>query len=236
MSPAAAEDVIRFLEENPRFFIEHPEFLRASGILEEASASAKVLNLRERLFDRLKGEREDLLRLLDETIELVHRNEQIERDFIALENLLFEIPFSPANLSRIALEIERRFGLRYAGFLLCGPSPGILHGGEEGDPPRIRAVGEEETPHLPSGERVILQGELAEGAGLLFPASTRPEIRSAAIVPLRTEGRLLGLLLLGSGDPGHYAPGMATHLLDRLAGRLALGITLLEHIGAGGQR
>ena len=31
MSPAAAEDVIRFLEENPGFFIEHPEFLRASG-------------------------------------------------------------------------------------------------------------------------------------------------------------------------------------------------------------
>src|SRR3989338_3050141 len=92
MSPAAAEDVIRFLEENPGFFIEHPEFLRASGILGEASA--KVLNLRERLFDRLKGEREDLLGLLDETIELVRRNEQIEQDFIALDNLLFEIPLS----------------------------------------------------------------------------------------------------------------------------------------------
>ncbi len=60
MSPAAAEDVIRFLEENPRFFIEHPELLRASGLLGENSASARVLNLRQRLFDRLKGEREDL--------------------------------------------------------------------------------------------------------------------------------------------------------------------------------
>ena len=234
MSPAAAEDVIRFLEENPGFFIEHPEFLRASGILGEASA--KVLNLRERLFDRLKGEREDLLGLLDETIELVRRNEQIEQDFIALDNLLFEIPLSAANLSRIALEIERRFGLAYAAFLLCGPSLGALHGGEEGGPPRLRTAGEEEAPHLPSAERVILQGELAEGAGPLFPGGVRPRIRSAAIVPLRAGGRLLGLLLLGSGDPGHYAPGMNTHLLDRLAGRLALGITLLEHLGAGSRK
>ncbi|MBI2178688.1 MAG: DUF484 family protein [Candidatus Tectomicrobia bacterium] len=236
MSPVAAEDVIRFLEENPRFFIEHPGFLRASGLLDESPASAKVLNLRERLFERLKGEREDLILLLDETIDLVRRNEQIEQDFIALENLLFEIPLSAANLSRIALEIERRFGLDHASFLLCGPSLETLRGGEGDGLARLRTAGEGEAPHLPPGERVVLQGELAEGAGPLFPGDIRQRIRSAALVPLRREGRLLGLLLLGSGDPGRYGPGMGTHLLDRLAGRLALGITLLEHIGPGAAR
>lgn len=236
MSPVAAEDVIRFLEENPRFFIEHPEILRASGLLEEAPASRNVLNLRERLFDRLKGEREDLLALLDETIELVRRNEQIEQDFAALERLLFEIPLSAANLSRIAIEIERRFGLDHAGFLFCDSALETLHGGEEDGLSRLRTAGDGETPHLPSGERVILQGELPEGGGPLFPAEVRSRIRSAALVPLRAEGRLLGVLLLGSGDPGHYGPGMNTHLLDRLAGRLALGVTLLEHIGPGAAR
>jgi uncharacterized protein YigA (DUF484 family) len=236
MSAVAAEDVIRFLEANPRFFIDHPGFLRASGLLDEAPASAKVLNLRERLFERLKGEREDLLLLLDETIDLVRRNEQIEQDFIALENLLFEIPFSAANLSRIALEIERRFGLDHASFLLRGASLETLPGGQADGLPRLRTAGEGEAPHLPAGERVVLQGDLAEGAGPLFPADIRQRIRSAALVPLRREGRLLGLLLLGSGDPGRYGPGMGTQLLDRLASRLALGITLLEHIGPGAAR
>jgi hypothetical protein len=236
MSPAAAEDVIQFLEENPRFFIEHPELLRASGLLDEAPASSKVLNLRERLFERLKGEREDLIVLLDETIEIVRRNEQIEQDFIALEKLLFEIPLSAANLSRIALEIERRFGLDHAGFLLCGPSLEALHGAEGEELSRIRTAGDEEAPHLPSGEGIILEGELAEGAGPLFPPDVRGRLRSSALVPLRTDGRLLGLLLLGSGDPARYGPGMGTQLLDRLAGRLALGIALLEHIGPGAAR
>ncbi|MBI3128803.1 MAG: DUF484 family protein [Candidatus Tectomicrobia bacterium] len=226
MSPAAAEDVIRFLEENPRFFIEHPELLRASGLLGENSASARVLNLRQRLFDRLKGEREDLIRLLDEIIEIVRRNEQIEEDFAALDRLLFEMPLSAANLTRIALDMERRFGLDYAGFLLCAPD---LPGGEE--PPRLRALGEEESPHLPPDGAIVLQGELAEG-GPLFPGEARAKIRSSAVVPLRTEGRLLGALLIGSGDPARYRAGMGTQLIERLAGRLALGIALLEQAGA----
>ncbi|MEK6709415.1 MAG: DUF484 family protein [Nitrospinota bacterium] len=242
MSPAAAEDVIRFLEENPNFFIEHPGLLRGSGLLGETPAFQKVLNLRGRLFDRLKGEREDLLDLLDETIETVRCNERIEQDFIALENLLFQIPLSASNLSRIAAEMARRFGLEHAGFLLCGVSLEALRGGEMEPPPGLREAGEEETPHLPSGpsgpfgEKIILQGRLAEGAGPLFPAGVRAQLRSAALVPLKTGDRLLGLLLLGSRDPGRYLPGMNTHLLDRLAGRLALGITLLEHIGALSQK
>ena len=90
MAPISADDVICYLEKNPGFFIEHPDSLRQSGLLTQDSASAKVLNLRDKLFDRLKGEREDLIRLLDETIEIVRQNEQIEKDFIAIEQLLFE--------------------------------------------------------------------------------------------------------------------------------------------------
>ena len=109
MAPISADDVVSYLEENPGFFIEHPESLRQSGLLTQVSTSAKVLNLRDKLFDRLKGEREDLIRLLDETIDIVRQNEQIEKDFIAIEQLLFEQEPSLVSLTGIAKQIESRF-------------------------------------------------------------------------------------------------------------------------------
>ncbi len=219
----SAEEVVRFLEENPGFFFDHPDLLRSSGLLTKDSASAKVLSLRDRLFERLKGEREDLIHILDETIDIVRRNELIERDFLAIENLLFQAPPSTPNLARVAEEIERRFALDHASFLLLGSLDGIPQPAG-----RVRKAGGEEKTHLPLGGGVLLRGDLAEGAGPLFPAAARGELRSTAVVPLRTEEELLGLLLLGSREPGRYAPNMATHLLERLAMRLALGLSLLR--------
>jgi len=231
MAPVAADEVVRFLEENPGFFIEHPDLLRSSGLLEENSASARVLNLRDRLFDRLKGEREDLIHILDETIELVRRNEQIERDFLAIEKLLFEEAPSLARLSEIASEIERRFSLDHASFLLREPMNGISVLIPEDEPEaRVRPMGKKEKKLAPMNGEPVLKGDLAEGAGPLFPEACRAELRSTGVVPLRVEEDLFGFLLLGSRDPARYAPGMATHLLERLAMRLALGLSLLKRL------
>lgn len=51
---------------------------------------------------------------------------------------------------------------------------------------------------------------------LLFPHSAHP-LGSVAIVPLRLHGEWVGTLNQASRDAGHYAPGMATDLLEHLA-------------------
>lgn len=51
---------------------------------------------------------------------------------------------------------------------------------------------------------------------LLFPHSPHP-LNSAAIVPLRLHGEWVGTLNQASRQAGHYAPGMATDLLEHLA-------------------
>lgn len=222
MTPITADDVVRFLEEHPRFFLDHPGLLHTSGLLDERSTSAKVLSLRERLFEQLKDERADLLRILDETIEVVRENEQIERDFLALEEMLFEERPSLEGLARIAEEIESRFGLDHAGFALLGGDGAAPAGGG----PRLRRLSESERTLLPQEEGVVLKNNLDEGDAL-FPDDRRPHIHSCALVPLHWGGRFLGHLLLGSRNPERYRAGMATHLLERLAARLALGLSLI---------
>ena len=234
MAPISADDVVRYLEENPGFFIDHPDSLRQSGLLTQDSTSAKVLNLRNKLFDRLKGEREDLVRLLDETIELVRQNEQIEKDFIAIEQLLFEQDPSLASLTEIVKNIESRFGIEYAGFLLLKPIDGIpVIAAKTDGSSRIRPLGKIEEELVPMDGGVVLKGKLDGGGGSLFPDSLSESIKSAAVVSLEIHKKKIGFLILGSKDPERYQEGMATHLLRRLAMRLALGISIFQRFNNG---
>lgn len=229
MAPISAEDVVRYLEDNPGFFIEHPDSLRQSGLFAQDSASSKVLNLRDKLFERLKGERESLMRLLDETIETVRRNERIEKHFIEIEQLLFERAPSPASLAEIARSIEANFGIEYAGFLLVEPIDGVpVLAAKPEESSRIRALGKLERELVPMEGGVALKGKLEGGGGPLFPEAASAAIQSTAVVPLEFREEKIGFLLLGSSDPARYQEGMATHLLKRLAMRLALGLSLFQ--------
>lgn len=234
MAPISADDVVCYLEEHPGFFIEHPDLLRQSGLLTQDSTSAKVLNLRDKLFDRLKGEREDLIRLLDETIELVRQNEQIEKDFLAIEQLLFEQAPSVASLTRIAQNIESRFGIEYAGFLLLEPIDGIpVIAASPEESSRIRPLAKIEEELVPMEGGVVLKSKLEGSGGPLFPETLRENIHSTATVPLEINEVIIGFLILGSRDPERYQERMATHLLKRLAMRLALGISIFQRFNNG---
>lgn len=234
MAPISADDIVCYLEENPGFFIEHPDSLRQSGLLTQDSTSAKVLNLRDKLFERLKGEREDLIRLLDETIEIVRQNEQIEKDFIAIEQLLFEQAPSLASLTEIVKNIESRFGIEYAGFLLLEPIDGIpVIAAKPDESSRIRPLGKIEEELVPMEGGVLLKGKLEGGGGPLFPDALSESVQSTAIVPLEIHEKKIGFLILGSKDPERYQEGMATHLLRRLAMRLALGISIFQRFNNG---
>lgn len=223
MAPISAEQVAKFLEENPNFFLDNPELVQTSGLLKENDSGGNLVDIRTRLFERLNDERLELMALLNETIELVRQNEQIEGDFLAIENLLFRPTPTGTSLTRIAEEIEERFSLDHVSFLICEPEKGALR--EEMDEPgRIRLIDEDDGE---SPGDVLLTGGLKEGAGAPFPEEARSELRSTAIIPLRDGEQLLGLLLLGSKDPERYTPGMATQLLERLATRMGMGISLL---------
>ncbi len=223
MVPITAEQVAKFLEENLDFFLENPGLVGTSGLLKEKDSGPNLVDIRTRLFERLNEERIELMELLDETIELVRQNEQIEGDFLAIENLLFGGQPPGDILGQVAEEIERRFGLDHVSFMLSEEAKGALP--RKADKAgRVRPCPEGGEP---PPEEVTLAGGLEDGAGDLFPGKARTKLRSTALVPLQENGRIFGLLLLGSKDPERYVAGMGTQLLERLAVRMGTGINLL---------
>ncbi|WP_165495720.1 GGDEF domain-containing protein [Marinobacter halodurans] len=59
----------------------------------------------------------------------------------------------------------------------------------------------------------------------LIPRHLRTRIRSLALLPLQMEGRLVGALILGSGDAARYQPGMESFFLHQLAIKVSAGLT-----------
>lgn len=224
MSPITAEETARFLEENPRFFLEHPELLPSSGLMEENGAPSNILNLRNRLFGLLQDERKELVDLLDEIIDTVQKNEETESKFLEIEKILFTPPLTPDVLPRTAEALERLFSLDHASFLLLDSVS--LPQGEESA--HLRFISGEDEEISQARENILLSGRLPAGAGALFPEACREALRSTATVPLHSGETFLGLLLLGSKSSDRYKRGMAVHLLERLALRLSLGLSLLR--------
>ena len=218
-----AEEAVHFLENNPGIFIDRPDLLENSGLMDESGTPKNVLNLRDRVFRHLKKEREELLHLLDLAISTVRENEKIEADFLAVEKILFQHLPSAETFSRACEELERRFGLDHASLLLASNENENRRLAAQAGSWRIRET-EENIPADAGGAR--LTGNLAEGADVLFPEECRAGLRSTAVVPLREEEKILGYLLLGSSDSERYSEKMDTHLLERLAVRLSLWITL----------
>ena len=230
MQSISPEDILKFLEENPEFFIKYPEQLAVSGLLEEQEFSSKILNIRNRLFEKMREDRQNLLNALEESIKTVRKNEKIEGDFDTLENLLFENIPSSQSLIKLAKATESQFNLGFVGFILCitEKKEGINELNKQvGNEPRLRYVSKEERKRFPKGNQTKLF-EKIEHPEYFFPENIIKKIRSAAVVPLRDKRQFFGFFLLGSEKNGHYYEEMNTDLLEKLANSVSIAIKLMR--------
>ena len=229
MQSISPEDILKYLEENPGFFLKYPEQLEKSGLMEEQDISSKILNIRNRLFEKMREDRQNLLNALEESIETVRKNEKIEDDFDMLENLLFEDIPSIQSLIKLANATESKFDLGFVGFTLCTTAKrekiGDLNN-QIGNNPKLRYISKEERKKFPKGNKTRLFEKL-ENPGVLFPEKIK-KINSAAIVPLKDKRRLLGFFLLGSEKIGHYYENMNTDLLEKLSNSVSIAIKLMR--------
>ncbi len=229
MQSISPEDIVKFLEENPGFFLEYPEQLKKSGLMEDHNISSKILNIRNRLFEKMREDRQNLLNALEDSIKTVRNNEKIEDDFDMLENLLFENIPSIQSLIKLANATESKFSLGFVGFTLCTTEKKEKIdklNNQIGNNPKLRYISKEERKKYPNGNKTSLFEKL-ENPKHVFPDITK-KINSAAIVPLKDKRRLLGFFLLGAEKTGHYYEGMNTDLLEKLSNSVSIAIKLMR--------
>ena len=159
MQSISPEDILKFLEENPGFFLKYPEQIEKSGIFEEKEFASKILNIRKKLFDKMREDRQNLLNALEESIKTVRNNERIEDDFDTLENLLFEDIPSNQSLIKLANATELQFNLGFVGFTLCtnAKKEKIIELNKQvGNSPKLRYISKEERKKFPKGNKTRL--------------------------------------------------------------------------------
>ena len=202
-----AQDVCRFLEQQPDFFVDHPELLETLHVPHRTDGQA--VSLVERQVKVLRANQAATRQRLAELVRNARDNEalagrvhKLALRLLAARGGAHDAAHRAAGdgLARLAPQVEASmredFGVSPARLL---PPSALTEG--------LRALvssGKPRCGQLREDDRRALLGEAAEGVG------------SMALVPLG-EGAAQGLLVLGSADPSHFHPGIATDLLERVA-------------------
>lgn len=205
-----AQDVCRFLEKQPDFFVDHPELLEALHVPHRTDG--QTVSLVERQVKVLRANQAETRQRLATLIRNARDNEALVGHMhrLALRLIAAKIAApagAPTALEQLAPLVEAAmredFGVSPARLL----APAAV-------PENLRALLSAGTPHcgrLREDDRHALLGAAAEGVG------------SMALVPLGA-GAAQGLLVLGSADTVHFHPGMATDFLTRIAQLLSTAL------------
>ena len=205
-----AQDVCRFLEKQPDFFVDHPELLEALHVPHRTDG--QTVSLVERQVKVLRANQAETRQRLATLIRNARDNEALVGHMhrLALRLIAAKIAApagAPTALEQLAPLVEAAmredFGVSPARLL----APAAV-------PENLRALLSAGTPHcgrLREDDRHALLGAAAEGIG------------SMALVPLGA-GAAQGLLVLGSADTVHFHPGMATDFLARIAELLSTAL------------
>jgi uncharacterized protein YigA (DUF484 family) len=221
LSELKAEDVARYLEENPIFFEEHAELLSRINVPHPHGGQAiplsdrQVLGLREKT-RALEGK-------LSELIQFGEENDGISDKLHALTLALLEARTPQDIVAALALHLREGFAVPHhaiRAWNLPADSPSAL------------------TDLVPQAVRdsVAAMTQPVCGALAIHDASdwfgeVSPHLQAFACIPLRpaVAAAPIGLLVLASEEPKRFYPGMGTLYLERL-GQL-VGAALLRMQG-----
>ncbi|MFA5520521.1 MAG: DUF484 family protein [Castellaniella sp.] len=206
-----AADVARFLSEHPEFFIEHEDVFTQLAI--PHPHQARAISLGERQVLSLRTRTRELERQLSGLIHHASGNERLAQLLTHWCAELLSEDDAQALPGRIVRGLAHHFSLPDIALRLW-------------DLPQL-------TPDSPHGEAVsqaIVDAVCALSQPVCTPVDSQPVASlltpsslSMAVLPLRlatAASPCIGVLVLGSGEPGRFTSDMGTELLQ-LVGRLA---------------
>jgi uncharacterized protein len=201
-----ANDVARYLKENPRFFEDYAD--QVAEIFVPHPHGGHAIPIAERQIVTLREKNGELEAKLAELIEHGRDNDDISEKLHRSTLALFAAPDLETTLAVLYHSLNDDFGVPHAASRLWGKVP------EQSYMPELAATSAE--------VRDYADGLGAPYCGTAAPFETREwfdageACQSFAFLPLRT-ARTFGLLALASEDARRFHPGIGTMYLTRLA-------------------
>ena len=203
-----AEEVARYLEQNPDFFQSQPDALLSVQLPHE---SGDAVSLIERQVDQLRERNEKLTAQLNQLIKVATDNEALMQRLHDLTLELMSMGDLASFFDRLSEVLLEEFEADILNITLFERE---IQAGE--DTPLFQV--DREDPDLQPLRAQLDKGESSCGrlnrAKLDFLFRKRAQwVQSTALVPIGEQG----LLAIGSSDPARFYPGMGTLFLDLLA-------------------
>ncbi|GAB4122783.1 MAG: DUF484 family protein [Sideroxydans sp.] len=202
-----SEDVANYLKEHPEFFSQHLELL--TEITLPHPHGGRTISLAERQLVELREKVKSLEKKLRELIEFARENDALQLKLHRFTCALFG-PHDRATLQqRVKQNLGELFDVPHVALHLWRdepPTPEVLDFAER------------------QAEPVCTHQAVADS--LSWFGETAPHLRSFAYLPLRSDGRSIGLLVLASEDRQRFYPEMGTQFLQRIAETLGCAFRL----------
>jgi uncharacterized protein YigA (DUF484 family) len=205
-----AEDVARFLRENPTFFETHADMLAEISIPHPHGGRAIPLSDRQMLTLREKSRA--LESRLTELLQIGEENDAIGEKMHRLSVALLAAPDWQSLLTVLYLHLREDFAVPHAALRIWGAVRGIPEGA--GASPEFRAVGEQLKSYAASLSQPFCGPSGSAEAAAWFGEGAS-HIRSVAHMALR-DRECFGMLALGSEDVLRFYPEMGTLYLKRM--------------------
>lgn len=208
-----AEDVARYLRDNPDFLAEHDELFTQLTV-PHPQHGGQAISLAERQLYALRDKIRQLELKLVELIRFGEENDDISAKVHRLAVQLLEAREPGLAGQLLAESLREDFAVPYVALELWGA----------GDVPcrfpdsvqrQIEAM---RHPYCGAPESMELLACFGESA---------PHVRSVALIPLRAAGAVFGLLALGGAEPERFYAEMGTLYLGRI-GELAAAALKLQ--------
>ena len=213
-----ADDVARYLQENPVFFEQYADLL--SQIYIPHPHGGRAIPLAERQVITLRDRARALETRLAELLEVGEENDAIGERMHRLCLAIVQATDLAGLLGTLYYNLREDFAVPHSALR-------IWRDGAGPDLPEAGAVGEDLKRHA-AGLAQPFCGPSCHPEALAWFGEAASHVRSVACVPLRDKSECFGMLVLGSEDARRFYPEMGTVYLARL-GELA-GASLLRFL------
>ena len=201
------KEIAEYLILNPNFFKENPEVLNSIEIIHESGAAVSLI---QKQVELLRSNYNSTTDKLMELLGIAKNNEDI---FILTKELILSL-INASSIEEIVALIEKSFvadfGAKKSKVLFFTESSKNLPKGRVKNPAEARNI----LGNLLKPGKIFCGEVNKEVAKFIFNRKT--SVKEMALVPLNSSS-LLGLIALGSDQPGKYSDNKDTLFLDFIA-------------------
>ena len=212
-----AEDVARYLRDNPDFLSDHGELFTRLTV-PHPRHGGQAISLAERQLHALRDKIGQLEQKLSELIRFGEENDDISEKVHRLAVALLVARSTDGVRHAVHNSLQEDFSVPHVALCLWREGTGEGESVTVGEAAR-NAVAALRHPYCGAPDNIEVLGWFGEAA---------PHVRSIALIPLTHRGQTVGALALGSAESERFYPEMGTLYLGRIGDLVAAAMTCVS--------